>query len=186
MSRQAFTGAILTGGASRRMGRDKATKVEIGGQPLAARLGATLRIAGAVDVLAIGGDLDALRALGLDARPDLHPGEGPLGGILSALAAAAHPLVVIVACDLPALDTATVEALVAAAVTGTTDAALARSDRLEPLCGAWWPARCCPALDRAFAGGERAVHRALSELAILEVPVAAEAVRNVNTPSDLR
>ena len=32
-----------------------------------------------------GGDLDRLRALGLDARPDRAPGQGPLAGIVTAL-----------------------------------------------------------------------------------------------------
>jgi molybdopterin-guanine dinucleotide biosynthesis protein A len=185
VSRPAFTGAVLTGGASRRMGRDKATQVELGGQPLAARLAGTLRAAGAAEVLAIGGDLGALAALGLDARADQHPGEGPLGGIITALVEAAHPLVVVVACDLASLDAPSVATLVDVASNAASDAVLARADRLQPLCGAWWSGRCRPALERAFAGGERAVQRALAELAIVEVTLPAESVRNVNRLEDL-
>jgi molybdopterin-guanine dinucleotide biosynthesis protein A len=181
----AFTGAVLTGGASRRMGRDKATQVKVDDQPLAARLADTLRSAGAAEVLAIGGALGALGALGLDARADQYPGEGPLGGILTALLEAAHPLVVVVACDLVSLDAPSVARLVDVASRAASDAVLARADRLEPLCGAWWSGRCRPALERAFAGGERAVHRALSELAIAEVSLPPEAVRNVNRLEDL-
>jgi hypothetical protein len=36
-----------------------------------------------------------------------------------------------------------------------------------------------------FAGGERALHPAIAQLASVEVPVDERAMRNVNTPSDL-
>ena len=97
-----FTGAVLTGGRSTRMGTDKAF-VEVDGRPMAGRVAAALRAAGAAEVLAVGGDLDRLPSLGFDrAVPDRHPGEGPLGGLLTALAAAGHDVVVVLACDVPA------------------------------------------------------------------------------------
>ncbi|HWC66963.1 MAG TPA: molybdenum cofactor guanylyltransferase [Acidimicrobiales bacterium] len=183
---QPFTGAILTGGASTRMGRDKATQVTVDGQPLAARVASTLRAAGAAEVLAIGGDTAALTALGLDVRPDRHPGEGPLGGILTAFAAAAHPLVVVTACDLPQLRAEVIVALVAAAATGgDVDAAVACTPQREPLCAAWWAPRCHDHLQHAFSTGERAVHRALAGLGVRDVPVPAAVLRNVNTAQDL-
>src|SRR5258706_3748293 len=105
-----FAGAVLTGGRSTRMGRDKAL-IAVDGVPLAVRAATVLRDAGASAVVAVGGDIDALEALGLDARPDLYPGEGPLGAILTAFDAASTDLVVVLACDLPSVDPATVRRL---------------------------------------------------------------------------
>ena len=109
-----FAGAVLTGGASRRMGTDKAL-VEVDGRALALRVADALRAAGASRVVAVGGDLERLQALGLEAVPDLHPGEGPLGGILTALAATDQDVVVVLACDLPAADPSAITAVVVGA-----------------------------------------------------------------------
>ena len=77
-------GAVLCGGASRRMGVDKAA-VEVDGTPMARRVGDVLAAAGCSPVIAIGGDPTALGHLGLDVVDDGFPGQGPLGGILTAL-----------------------------------------------------------------------------------------------------
>jgi molybdenum cofactor guanylyltransferase len=178
-----FAGAVLTGGRSRRMGRDKAL-VLVDAQPMAGRAAQALRAAGADPVVAVGGDAGALSAVGLDVVPDLHPGEGPLGGLLTAFQAlAAHELVAVVATDLPAVTPEVLATLVDAL--GADDAVFAAADRLEPLCGAWRVATCWPVLSRAFAEGERAVHRAVAPLAHHTVAVPAALLRNVNEPDDL-
>ena len=85
------------------MGTDKAL-LEVDGRALAVIVADALRTSGADRVVAVGGDLDGLSALGLDAVPDLHAGEGPLGGILTALDATTEDVVVVLACDLPGAD----------------------------------------------------------------------------------
>jgi molybdenum cofactor guanylyltransferase len=81
----AFAGAVLCGGASRRMGRDKAL-IALEGRALAVRVAEAVAAAGASGVVAVGGDLEGLRAAGLAAVPDRDgPGAGPLAGILTAL-----------------------------------------------------------------------------------------------------
>lgn len=181
-------GVVLAGGRSRRFGRDKAVE-PVDGVAMAARVAAALRAAGAVDVVAVGGDVDRLVALGLTVWPDDAPGEGPLGGIVTALAragAAGHTVAVVVPCDLPWLDALTVTAVVAALVATSAAVAMGVTDRgPEPLVAAWRVAEAGPALAAAFGAGERAVHRALGPLAVAEVPVAATAVRNVNQEADL-
>jgi molybdopterin-guanine dinucleotide biosynthesis protein A len=176
-------GAVLTGGRSTRMGRDKAF-IEVGGRPLAALAAAALREAGADEVVAVGGDLAALRAIGFDrAIPDLRPRAGPLGGILTALTDTEATVVAVLACDLPNITSAVVGQLVAAAE--GHDAALARTDRLEPLVGAWHPSRCLGPLQDAFNVGVRAVHRALARLDIAPVDVDQRLLANANRPGDL-
>ena len=174
---------MLTGGRSSRMGRDKAT-LEVDGVAMAARVAGALRAAGAAPVIAVGGDRSGLEAIGLDWRQDRYPGEGPLGAILTAFAALeAHDLVAIVATDLPDLGPAVVSSLVDAL--GHHDVALAGTDRPEPLCGVWRADRCRPVLEAGFARGERAVHRAVTALDQVVVPVPARDLRNVNLPDDL-
>lgn len=173
-------GAVLCGGASSRMGTDKATLV-VDGVAMARRMADSLVAAGCSVVMAVGGDPVALSAVGLRHVPDQYPGEGPLGGILTALAIGAPCLVV--ACDLPRLG-ADVLAEVAAAL-GDRDAAIARSDQVEPLCAAW-SALAAAVLRARFDAGERAVHRAIDDLDVAWVPVARDELCNVNTPADLR
>jgi molybdopterin-guanine dinucleotide biosynthesis protein A len=177
-----FSGAVLTGGRSRRMGTDKAL-VAVDGRPMAVRVAAALRTAGAADVHAIGGDQEALRALGLEAHDDPDQGEGPLAGLLRGFDVVAHDVAVVLATDLAWIDAATVTALVRAAA--GHDVAVARADRVEPLCAAWRVSRCRREVRAAYDGGERAVHRALALLDAVEVAVAPAAVANANTAADL-
>lgn len=177
-----LAGAVLCGGASRRMGQDKAF-VEWDGVPMARRMADTLSAAGCRPVLAIGGDGLRLAALGLQVVPDDRPGEGPLAGVLTALDAAGGRGVVVVACDMPQLRPGAV-ASVAAALVGDAQVALAVATRREPLCAAWAPS-AGPVLAAAFAAGVRALHAVLETLRVAEVSISSQDVRNVNAPSDL-
>jgi molybdopterin-guanine dinucleotide biosynthesis protein A len=84
-------GAVLAGGASRRMGRDKA-HVAFGGEPMLARVAGALSGAGVDPVVVVGGDAAKAEELGLATIADGWPGEGPLGGLLTACAWSPHPL----------------------------------------------------------------------------------------------
>jgi molybdopterin-guanine dinucleotide biosynthesis protein A len=175
------------------MGRDKAL-IPVGGTPLAVRVADALAAAGATRVVAIGGDLAALRTAGLDAFPDDDPGEGPLTGILTALgtltnAADAPGVVFVAACDLLAPEAAAVRATVAALATADESVAVA-----VPLAGerrqwlhAAWRAAARSRLARAFAAGERSVHGAVAvaELRLCELPLAPAAVADADVPADL-
>ena len=180
-------GVVLTGGASRRMGRTKAL-VEIDGVPMAAMVAASLRAAGCVRVVAVGGDPGELAALDLPVLPDDHPGEGPLTGLATAMRVfEMHGLadLLVVACDLPFVGPADLGRLVQAAREHPdVDVAVARTGHREPACAVWRPSSRS-AVGVAFDAGERAVHRVLDSLVVVEVPVSASALRNINTPDDV-
>jgi molybdopterin-guanine dinucleotide biosynthesis protein A len=171
------------------MGRDKALVEVVPGRPLALVAATALAGAGAVAVVAVGGDRDGLEAVGLRWVPDRFPGEGPLGGILTALATAPTDLVVVVACDMPGIGPAVPAALVSAlAAEPSAGAAVALvAGREQPLTAAW---RCSVALgplEEAFAGGVRAPRRLLGEVAAVTVGgLPAEELDDVDSPSDLR
>lgn len=178
-------GAVLCGGDSRRMGRDKAL-LAIDGVAMAERVARALAAGGCGEVVLVGGHRDGLiAATGRPWREDRWPGDGPLGGLLTALAAAGDRDVVVAACDLPDLDGATVAALVAA---GREDAAADAvvAVTAHPHLVGWWRSTTRPQVERLFAGGERGIRRALRHLHVIEVAVPPEVVRNVNTPEELR
>jgi molybdopterin-guanine dinucleotide biosynthesis protein A len=186
-----LTGIVLAGGRSRRMGTDKAW-LDWYGRPLVAHVAAALRAAGCAEVLAVGGDAARMSAHGLRPVPDAMPGEGPLQGLAAGLAAAAHPLALVVACDMPHLEPAAL-ALLARLAAGH-DAAV---PWIEP--GGWEPLHaaygrsCLPAIRVRLAAGERRMTcfygdvrvRAVSagELAAADPSLAS--LRSVNTPGEL-
>jgi molybdopterin-guanine dinucleotide biosynthesis protein A len=118
--------------------------------------------------------------------PDLYPGEGPLGGILTALQHSRADWNLVVACDMPELSAAFLRQLLDAA-DGCDADALAPADpsgRLEPLC-AVYHRRCRQELYAAFARGVRKVAVALEEVRHLPWPVSEVSYfQNVNTPED--
>ena len=182
-----FTGAVLAGGASRRLGRDKAF-VEVGGRPLVAVAVDALLGAGAAEVLAVGGDGGRLGRLpGVVPVADDHPGDGPLGGILTALRHAACDVVAVLSCDLPAVSPDAVRAVIAGLdAAQAAGAALAvAGGRRQPLVAAY-RRQAEGALRRSFATGERSPAAAVSGLTVVDVPLRDERwAHGVNTPAEL-
>jgi molybdopterin-guanine dinucleotide biosynthesis protein A len=182
----ALTGVVLAGGASRRMGRDKAL-LEFGGEPLAARIARRLS-AICQEVLIASGDGHRLARLGYREVADAREGCGPLAGIVAGLEAARSPLAAVVAVDMPAADPAVFLAL-AARWDGAAPAVVAQvAGRVEPLHGIY--ARSATAALRSrLASGQRSVHRVLAELRATVVDAAefggAAFAGNLNRPADL-
>lgn len=105
-----FGAIILTGGASRRMGVDKAL-LDWDGQRAVDRVAALATAAGAARVLTAG------RAFGLEHVEDPEPGAGPVAGVLGgARVLAAHGLAraLILAVDAPTLTVEDLAPLLAA------------------------------------------------------------------------
>lgn len=158
-----FCGAVLTGGRSRRMGWDKAV--------LAAAPVAALREAGADPVLTVGRDV---------------ADQGPLDGVRAALLASPVDVVVVLACDMPDVTAKGVRMLVDALGDAAASVPVV-AGRPEPLHAAWRRSMALAAVQAALAAGERAVAPVLRALGAVEVTgLDPAAVRNVNTPSDLR
>jgi molybdopterin-guanine dinucleotide biosynthesis protein A len=178
-----FSGAVLTGGRSTRMGRDKAL-LESRGRPLAVVARDALIGAGAAEVLAVGGDGEAMARLGFRHVVDLWPGQGPLGGVVTALRAAVHEVVVVLACDLPDVAPAAVTAVLAAL--DSADAAIPDVDGRRQVLMAAYRRTCLVPLEAALDAGERALRDAVRRLAAAPVDLADPRwVRNVNVPGDL-
>ena len=134
--------AVLAGGASRRMGRDKAT-LRVGGVELAALvLAAAAQVADPVVLVAPEGH-PARRVAAATTVAD--PGLGPLAALAAALEALEADHVLVLAADHPGLRVPLLAHLVALA--GEADAvACRRGPRLEPLVAVY---RRAPALAAA-------------------------------------
>ncbi len=179
-------GVVLTGGASRRMGRTKAL-IEVRGTPMASRVAEALADAGCEPVVLYGGDPGELAPLDRPVLPDRYPGEGPLGGILGALELFADQAtdLLIVACDLANLSSADLTALIdVARLRPDADVIVASGGRVEPTC-ALWRSATVDRIRASFDAGERAVHRVLDDLCTVEVSLPPTSLRNINTPGDL-
>ncbi len=95
-----FTLAIIAGGQSRRMGRDKAF-VELGGSALIERVIRRSADLGQAETILITNKPAVFAYLGLPMYRDIQPGKGSLGGIYTALVKATSPAVLVLACDMP-------------------------------------------------------------------------------------
>jgi molybdopterin-guanine dinucleotide biosynthesis protein A len=181
-------GAVLTGGSSRRMGRDKAL-IDLAGRPLVSVAVRALSDAGVEPVVAVGGDLDRLVAHGLAAIADEHPGEGPLGGILTALAWSTRPVTVVLSCDLPTIGSTEVTGLLAVLDDHPAADVLAAAVGGRPqFLAAVYRARARRPLEAAFAAGERAVRRAVGAAGLDVVLVEGldpDRLIDVDHPSEL-
>jgi molybdopterin-guanine dinucleotide biosynthesis protein A len=179
--------ALLLGGASSRMGSDKA-QLALGGEPLATRL-AQLLATLCEEVLLVGG-----------APPESAPGrrvadpDGPrsaLRGLVGALDAARAERVLVLATDLAGLGPDLLLALVAAP---DADAVVPRTPAgAEPLCALYRREPVLREARRRLADGRLALHDLLAALDVhwLEGDDLAaaggggRALVNVNTPADL-
>lgn len=200
-------GAVLCGGASQRMGTNKAL-LELDGEPLAGRVAGVLRIAGAKTVVAVGGDPEELAATNLEVIADSEPGGGPLVGVVSGLdyfqslasahsasegsaggAAAPSPaddfIAVFSACDLPFVSPPAVTSLVNAVVDGAM-AAVAEVDNHAQwhLLALGGSAR--EPLGAALAAGERSLRGAVGPLEPVRVSLAPQVAADVDTPEEWR
>ncbi|MCP3963143.1 MAG: molybdenum cofactor guanylyltransferase [bacterium] len=186
-SSSGVVGVVLAGGASRRMGRDKA-RLELRGESLVERAASRLADVAAEVVVADRGRGVSVSRLSLADGP----GAGPAAGILGAADARPGRDLLVLACDLPAVPAALLERL---ALRGEADAVVPRWHRgTEPLC-ALYRVAALDALASAVEGGRFALYALLRssslEVCWLEGPELAafgapeRLFANLNTPEDL-
>jgi molybdopterin-guanine dinucleotide biosynthesis protein A len=163
--------AVLAGGSSRRMGRDKAT-LRIGGVELARGvIQAAGRVAAPVVVVAPRGHPAVALAARAGAGWVPDPGEGPLPAVAAALAAIEAPYLLVLAADHPELRAELLDLLVAERSTGEA-VACRRGPRLEPLVVVYERRAALAAAEALLDGGADPSPRGL--LAALRTRVVEE------------
>ena len=168
--KQRVAGYILAGGGSTRFGRDKAL-VEVGGRPMISRMSELVRsVTRQMKIVAAPGKYDAF---GVEIVEDGWPGEGPLGGIITALEDAAMSAVppewnLIVSCDMPFLTQEWLAFLGERAAKSKAQVVFAHSaSGPEPLCACWQT----DAAAKLRSGFERGVRKVMEGIALLRSEV---------------
>jgi molybdopterin-guanine dinucleotide biosynthesis protein A len=182
-----FEAFILAGGASSRMGTDKALLL-FDGQPLIRRIAETLLEVGST-VTIVGRKVDDPK---LKSAADVYPHWGALGGVHAALAAAQTEWALLVACDLPFVTADLFIHMASLREDHDAVAPVQRDGRPQPLCSLY---RIDPCLARATelieAGKRRPVEllksvntRWLPFAEIQDLDNAEKFFVNINTPGD--
>ncbi|MBN1148591.1 MAG: molybdenum cofactor guanylyltransferase [Anaerolineales bacterium] len=188
-----LTIVVQAGGESRRMGQDKALLPFLG-KPLIARV--IERLAPIADELFVTTNRpEGYRDLGVPLFADLVPGRGALGGLYTALSAASHPLVAVVACDMPFVNPDLLAYQAERLVQEQADISIPRlGEGLEPFHAVYRRQSCLPhAFDALQAGKWRAdawfervkVHE-IHKDELLRIDPGLLSFHNVNTPEDLQ
>src|SRR5687767_3587585 len=127
-----LTICIQAGGQSSRMGEDKALKPFLG-RPLIQRVIEQLSPI-ADELIVTTNRPDEYAFLNLRLISDLKPGRGALGGLYTAIASAAHPIVAVIACDMPFASSTLIGAASQLLLEEKTDVVIPKSEEgYEPL-----------------------------------------------------
>jgi molybdopterin-guanine dinucleotide biosynthesis protein A len=133
-----WTGAILAGGRSRRLGGLNKAALELapsGGASVLDRQLARLRRVVDLTII-IANDAQAFRATGVPVIPDLRPDGGAIGALHTAIHSAQTDRTLVMACDMPFVSEALLAHLVEAG--RNVDIAIPRTSRgYEPLCATY-------------------------------------------------
>lgn len=179
-------GLVLAGGASRRMGRDKAALQFHGRTQLDWAFDLLSRHCEQVFVSVRPGQAADPARRSYPTITDRHDGIGPIAGIAAAQAAHPGAAWLVLACDLPFLNDATIATLVSRRGPHGVTAYRSSHDGLpEPLCAIYEP-QSRAALLAAIAGGRNCPRKFIIHCGVplLEQPDPA-ALDNVNTPEEL-
>lgn len=184
-------GVVFCGGASLRMGQDKA-RIELEGRTFLQRCVDALATV-VPRVLLASGSRERHQGSGLECVLDLPGGSGPLAGLAAVLerAEGRATWVLALACDMPLARPEVFTALLQRAREKDCDACLLRTPGgLEPLY-AVYHVRCLPAVRAALDREERRMNSfhgdvRIEALALADLDRAVHgAARNLNTPHDL-
>ena len=186
-AREPIWGLVLAGGKSRRMGSDKALLRQNGQTQLSRAVALLEAQLERVFVSTTAAQADDAERSQFDQVVDRYDDMGPVAGILSAMDSNAEVSWLVLACDLPNVDAATIAFLLenlspdhpATAYRSTHD------DLPEPLCAIYRP-EAREVIDSFVEQGMNCPRKILikSDTRLLVQPNPA-ALHNINTPEDL-
>lgn len=186
---EGVTGVILAGGASSRMGRNKAL-LEVDGVPMITRTYRTLVSMFHEVIVVTNSPLD-YDFLPCRKVPDIYPGYGSIAGLHAALAHSGTAHSFVTACDLPFLDPVIIRYLCDIR-NGDYDAVVPLSEGGQEPLHAVYSSACKDVFESAIQNGERKILDILGRMNILQVTGdelmsaggQTKSFLNVNTPEE--
>lgn len=184
-----ITVAIMAGGKSSRMGRDKSF-VEFGGRPLIETVLSRVDGLGTETILITNKPADYAH-LGLPLFSDVYPDCGPLGGIYTAVHHASHPHTLIVACDMPWLNRDLLSHMLSLRHEG--DVIVPRWEKFPEPLHAIYSKACLPPIEANLQAGQlkitsffgRVRVRFIGREEMEQVGENGRSFANLNTPEEL-
>ena len=199
INNKVFTGYVLAGGKSLRMGVDKAF-LDFGGETFVEHaINSLSTVCENVKIILNDSEIEPkLQKVLPDVSRifDIYKSRGALGGIHSALCDCETEFAIILACDLPLVDSSAIEKL--AEITVNTDETVAaivpkqNDGRLQPLCAIYLKSVCLAKLGELFEKNESVSVRDLifgvpNRIVLSdELSEADNIFLNVNEPSDFQ
>ena len=183
MDRINFSGIVLNGGRSSRMGIPKG-EMNFLGRPLIERAIDALIEAGASEVIIVGGKPFVSNAEGVRSVEDVYPDEGPLGGLITGLLNSRMEQAVVLSNDLMSIDGSTIRRILDFGQ--LADLAIPMAGGVPQVLTALWKVSCLKVLESAFKSGSRSLKSVLGNFDVVEILELDDAkFVNANTQSDI-
>jgi molybdopterin-guanine dinucleotide biosynthesis protein A/molybdopterin-guanine dinucleotide biosynthesis protein len=171
---------ILSGGQSKRMGRDKAL-LELDGLPMIGKIAEQL--AGNFNDVLISGDPNMYSFAGIRTIPDLEVDRGPLMGLFSTLRASTSELNWVTTCDMPEPNLTFVRKMIRSI--GDYDAVVPVDSKgwKQPLIGLYRKG-IAETIETLLAENQCAIRDLIVSIKVEYIPLTSGWYRNLNTPQD--
>ena len=188
-----ITIAIQAGGASTRMGTDKAL-LPFNGRPLIEHIIDQVKPI-ADEILITSNHQDNLKYLGVTLVKDILPVKGVLGGLYTSLLAANNDMVAFIACDMPFVNTTLLLHERDLMLEYSCDVVIPKIDTgYEPLHAVFRRRTCLPAVYAALCSGEKRLIswfdfinvQVIDDEMLRRLGVTKNAFENINTIVDLK
>ena len=184
--------AIIAGGKSSRMGRDKAF-VELAGKPMIRHVIERSRNLGQTETILIANQPERYQHLGLPVFSDVCPNKGSLGGIYTALTCAQNPHTLVIACDMPFIKTELLRFMIAQ-ISDAIDIVVPRVGGYPQGLHAIYSQSCHKPIQEQLAANRLKVIRFYDRMRVryLDEPdyepydAACRSFTNLNTPEELQ
>ncbi|WP_017730921.1 molybdenum cofactor guanylyltransferase [Nafulsella turpanensis] len=185
VAKENITAFVLAGGQSSRMGQDKGLLM-LGKKRMVDYVIEALEPC-VREVILIAND-PAYMELGYQVLEDEEKGQGPLGGICTALKHSPSPYNFMVSCDMPFISREAVRYLMEKA--GDADVTLPLTEgRIQPLCGIYAKS-CLASMEAALKAGRLQLRSLMKEFDCQMLPMEESGLdfrylfKNVNTPEE--
>lgn len=186
-----ITVAIMAGGQSSRMGTDKAF-VQLNGKPLIQHVIDRMAHIDESEVILITNRPQDYAHLGLPMYSDIYPNMGSLGGIYTAITAAANRFTLVVACDMPFINSDILDLMLSKAV-DDVDIIVPRVDGYPQALHAMYSKACLMPIEQQLRNNRLKIIRFYDQMRVCYLDEAdylkhdphGMSFCNINTPQDL-